>query len=97
MKTLLKLLLVTVVVSSCSSSLPYSRDYLYYQTSPQNFNQEHYYFAQEYLRRLSDRPTVIVIEKKSGEGASSTVNQPRRTGTRTYVAKPQQIPPRKGN
>jgi hypothetical protein len=88
MKTLLKLLLVTVVVSSCSSSLPYSRDYLYYQTSPQNFNQEHYYFAQEYLKRLSNRPTVIVIEKTSETGTSI---QPRTSGTRNYSVNAQKL------
>jgi hypothetical protein len=97
MKTLLKLLLATVITTSCSSLSPYSRDYFYYQRSSQDLNQQHYYFAQEYLRRLSDRPTVIVIEKKSSEGTSSTVNQPRRTGTRTYVIKPRQLPSGKGN
>jgi hypothetical protein len=66
MKTLLKLLVVTVVLSSCStyrSAYHYEPMY-YYSRLPMSTKQQ-YSIAQEYFNQLtnSKKPTVTIVEK----------------------------------
>ena len=66
MKTLLKLLVVAVVLSSCStyrSAYHYEPMY-YYSRLPMSTRQQ-YSIAQEYLNQLtnSKKPTVTIVEK----------------------------------
>ena len=66
MKTLLKLLVVAVVLSSCStyrSAYHYEPMY-YYSRLPMSTKQQ-YSIAQEYLNQLtnSKKPTITIVEK----------------------------------
>ena len=66
MKTLLKLLVVTVVLSSCSTyRSAYHYEPMYYYSRLNMSKKQQYEIAQEYFNELtnSKKPTITIVEK----------------------------------
>ena len=66
MKTLLKLLVVAVVLSSCSTyHSAYHYEPMYYYSRLPMSKKQQYDIAQEYLNQVSNskKPTVTIVEK----------------------------------